>query len=69
MVVKGGLAAVQHDRSLDVFDRFGVLAARVVDQAEQMPGVGLSRVVRQNLAIHSRGGIEVSRLMVLDRQA
>ena len=52
--MEGGDAAVDGDRPLDQLERLGMRSPRMFDQAEQMQGVGVLRLQRQDAAVKCR---------------
>ena len=55
------------DRCRDKFDRLLVVARFMVDEAQQVQRIELSRVVGQDLAIELFCFVQVARLMMRDR--
>ena len=55
------------DRAADVLDRGLVVANLVGDNSQQVQGVGVGRLDRENLAVDLLGGLQAAGLVVLDR--
>ena len=65
--MEDGLIAGQPDRMPDALHSILMPARLVGDEAQQMPGVGLIRLGREDLPADLLGGLQPAGLMVLDR--
>ena len=68
MVMKGGRLRIELDGAGDVLQRLGMTAAGVLDETQQVPGVGVALVELEDLAIDAFGLAQVAGLVRLDRR-
>jgi hypothetical protein len=65
--MEGGVGRIQRDCPSDVLDGNRMPAHLVGHESEQVPGVGMIRLGRENLPVNLLGSLQPAGLMVLDR--